>query len=303
MSILGMTAAYLWWQGRPRERYEPPQPGDLQISIDAGHVLLGVGIVGAVGVVIAAVASMLIARRAMRPLEEALERQTRFVEDASHELRTPLTVLHSRIQLLQRRVRADEQTELLVRDLADDADAVMAVLNDLLDAAAASDDLPAGGSTSVDLLLADVLALVEHDAAQRGVSIRLAGTSQLVANMPAAQLRRCVIDILQDALAHSPAGGVITLSTSRASQFAVIDIHDDGPAPEGKEAEHLFDRFRRRSLAPQPAPILRTPPRRNSHGLGLFLVRQVAERHGGSVTVAATDGPGTTIRLLVPSTP
>ena len=308
MGILGMTAAYLWWQSGPRERHEPPQPGDLQISIDAGHVLLGVAVVGTVAVVIAAVASVLIARRATRPLEEALERQRRFVEDASHELRTPLTVLHSRIQLLERRVRGDERTEPVVRDLAEDADALITILNDLLDASAAPNVLTADDVTHVDPLLAEARAVIEHDAAEQGVSVRLVGTlvgsGPLVVTIPADQLRRCVLGLLQHALEHSPAGGLVTLSAGRVGRFTAIDVHDDGAAVEGKEAEQLFERFERRRLAAPHAPVVGTRPRRTSHGLGLFLVREVVERYGGSAVVVPTAGDtGTTIRLLLPSTP
>lgn len=305
--ILGMTAAYLWWQGRPRERFEPPQPGDLQLSIDAGHVLLGVAAVGAVAVVIAAVASVLVARRAVRPLEEALERQRRFVDDASHELRTPLTVLHARIQLLERRVRGDERTEAVVRELAGDTDALIGILNDLLDASAVPDDLPAGDPTPVDPLLAEVLTLVEPEAAEHGVSVRLAapgplaGAGPLLVTMPAAPLRRCLVRLLQDALENSPAGGVVTVGVGRAGRYAAIDVHDEGAAVAGQDAERLFERFERRPGGTQAVPAVGTRPRRVTHGLGLFPVREAAERYGGSAVVAPSGGTGTTIRLLLPT--
>ena len=307
--ILGMTAAYLWWQGRPRERYEPPQPGDLQLSIDAGHVLLGVAAVGAVAVVIAAVASVLVARRAVRPLEEALDRQRRFVDDASHELRTPLTVLHARIQLLERRVRGDERTEGVVRELAADTDALITMLNDLLDASTVADDLSTGDPTPVDPLLAEVLTLVGPDAAEHGVSVRLAapgalvGSGPLVVTMPAAHLRRCLVRLLQDALENSPAGGVVTLGAGRAGRYAVIDVHDDGAAVAGKDAERLFERFERRAAGARAVPVVGARPRRTTHGLGLFPVREAVERYGGSAAVAPAGDGGTTIRLLLPTVP
>ncbi len=305
--ILGMTAAYLWWQGRPRERYEPPQPGDLQLSIDAGHVLLGVAAVGAVAVVIAAVASVLVARRAVRPLEEALERQRRFVDDASHELRTPLTVLHARIQLLERRVRGDERTEAVVRELADDTDTLITLLNDLLDASTVPDDLPAGDPTPVDPLLAEAITLVGPDAAEHGVAVRLVGPGPLVGagpllvTMPAASLRRCLVRLLQDAVENSPAEGVVTVGAGRAGRYAAIDVHDDGAAVAGKDAERLFERFERRAAGARAVPAVGTRPRRATHGLGLFQVREAVERHGGSAAVAPTGQGGTTIRLLLPA--
>ncbi|MBN9326210.1 MAG: hypothetical protein BGO38_04705 [Cellulomonas sp. 73-145] len=320
--VLTVTALYLWLQSTPSERVEPPKPGDLTLSIDAGHVLLGLALVGGAAVVIAGVATLFIARRAVRPLEDAFDRQRRFVADASHELRTPLTVLHARIQLLSRRVGPDHEAAPLVRELADDAQVLITIVNDLL---AASDDAqpgPTPGSAPDDD--ADVHAVVEAAvrAAQASSTAPLAvrvhsGATPLAVRVPSTVLHRCVLALLENAFAHSPARATVTVSVERAGRFVAVDVHDEGPTLSGPEADRLFDRFAHRPSSstdrpPAPADPDRTAaipaapdptPRRPTHGLGLFTIRETITRHGGTLAVTPTPGTGTTLRLLVPVGP
>ena len=301
--VLGVTALYLWLQSSPGEQLEPAKPGDLRLSIDAGHVLLGLALVGAAAVVIAGVATVAIARRAVRPLEDAFARQRRFVADASHELRTPLTVLHARIQLLQRRVGPDSPAAPIAVELADDAQALITILNDLIEVS----DEPAAPATDERADLAAVLQAaldtMQPSAAEREVTIRVVGSTPAVVRMRAPQLRRCVLALLDSALEHSPAGTTVTVAVAPAGRFVCLDVHDEGPAVTGAEAERIFDRFAHRPADPTAAPRApsTTRPHRTGSGLGLFLVRETVTRHGGSVAVVPGAGPGSTIRLLLPA--
>ena len=86
---------------------------------------------------------------------------------------------------------------------------------------------------------------------------------------------------------------------ARAGRFVSVDVHDDGPALTGADADRLFDRFAHRPQTTAPAP---GAPQRAAPALGLFLVRETAARHGGTVAVMPTTSPdsGTALRLLLP---
>ena len=299
--VLGVAAVYLWTQSNPAEQLEPAKPGDLRLSIDAGHVLLGLGLVGAVAVLIAGVSTVFIARRAVRPLEDAFARQRRFVADASHELRTPLTVLDARIQLLQRRVGPDSPATPVALELADDVQALITILNDLIDASAVAEaplsDEPADLRAALDA----AVTAAQPSAAEHGVTIRLEAPAQVAVRMPPTQLSRCALALLDNALEHSPAGAAITVTVHSTGRFASVDVHDDGPTITGADAERLFDRFAHRPADPTASSDPATHRQRTRHGLGLFLVREIVTRHGGTAAVVPTTGPGSTIRLLLPT--
>lgn len=303
--VLTVTALYLWLQSTPAERREPPKPGDLTLSIDAGHVLLGLALVGGAAVVIAGVATLFIARRAVRPLEDAFDRQRRFVADASHELRTPLTVLHARIQLLSRRVGPDSEAAPLVRELADDAQGLIRIVNDLLAASDEPGATPGPASddrTDVHAAVEDAVLAYRSAAGPAGLGVVVeAGAEPLAVRIPTTALRRCVGALLDNAVRHSPAGDTVRITVARAGRFVVVDVHDDGPALSAAEADRLFDRFAHRP--PTTTPPAPGAPQRAAPALGLFLVRETVGRYGGTAAVAPTAGPdaGTTIRLLLPA--
>ncbi len=113
------------------------------------RILGALGLAGGVGLVLATLLAALLARRAVRPMAQALELQRRFVADAGHELRTPLTLLNTRAQLLSERVHAsgspNSQDELVIRDadgIVADTRALTEVLEELLLAADTRTPLP-----------------------------------------------------------------------------------------------------------------------------------------------------------------
>ena len=113
------------------------------------RILGALGLAGGVGLVLATLLAAVLARRAVRPMSQALELQRRFVADAGHELRTPLTLLNTRAQLLSERVHAsgspNSQDELVIRDadgIVADTRALTEVLEELLLAADTRTPLP-----------------------------------------------------------------------------------------------------------------------------------------------------------------
>jgi signal transduction histidine kinase len=276
------------------------QAGWLQAALDLSgrHTerrrVLSVGLAASlVGVVAAGGMGLLLARRAIAPLGEAIERQGRFVADASHELRTPLTLLHTRAQMARRDLVAGDLDRARgeVAALERDAGRMGEVIEDLL----LSAELGGGGAerTMVDLggLTADAATAVEGYAQGIGVRIVPELEEVWVVGTPTA-LRRVVLSLLDNAVAHAVhPGGEVRVTVARDRADAVLEISDNGSGFDPEMAQHLFDRFAHGAAAGS----------RRRFGLGLALVREVVTAHGGHVAADSRTGQGATFRVRLPA--
>ncbi|MFL6125840.1 sensor histidine kinase [Actinophytocola sp.] len=261
---------------------------------DRQHLLVALAVAEAGGLLAAALTGLLVGRRAVAPLAEALARQRRFVTDASHELRTPIARAHTRVQLLARRAAAadlpDDHRDGLDK-LAGTIRALGEVVDDLLLSARLTDD-PVGGRT-VDLaaLVESAVATETDRASERQIRLtveRPAGP--LVVTGVETALRRVVDELLTNAVRHTPADGRIDVRVARARGGHVeLTVSDTGEGFDPVEADRLFDRFHRGQGAPE-----------RRFGLGLALLREVVTSHGGTVEAASHPGRGAQFTLRLP---
>jgi two-component system, OmpR family, sensor kinase len=270
---------------------------------ELARLLQAIGIAGAVGVLLSVAVSAWLARRAVQPIADALALQRRFVADASHELRTPLTLLSTRAQLLVRRLRrasADgsgpvgEGDATSRRALEADLDGLVAdtanltaILDELL---VAADTRVAADAGSVDVaaLGRDAAAAAEAYAAERGIQLSCNADQPAVVEVGnGAGLLRATTALLDNAISH--ARQTVQLVVRTDANTIVVEVSDDGPGIAPDVAPTMFERFSSRR-----APA--SPSERRHYGLGLALVAEVADRHGG--TVAATNRPDTAGAVL-----
>jgi len=305
---LALTIAWVLHQTVPTERLEQVAAARRgEVFVSATDVVAGLVLLGLAGVVFAGVVSVVIARRAVRPLGDALRLQRRFVADASHELRTPLAVLDARLQALERgisggAVSADEKVASDVAHLRDDSRALIDIVGDLLEAAG-GEDHPGDvlGAVGVDAVVAEVLSSLAVLADQRDVRLELVpGGEEARVAVPRTSLRRSVLALVDNALGHAPVGSVVvtTVRVEGRGEAAsvVITVADQGLGIIGIDPARVFDRFAR---AESPSGQTSAPVR-PSFGIGLALVREIAHRHGGEVRVVTTSGAGTTIEVTLP---
>ena len=256
-------------------------------------ILLGVG---AAGLVLSAFAGTLLARRAVRPLSDALTLQRSFVADASHELRTPLTLLSTRAQILRRSLVAHSADPAVLTDadgVVSDAARMTDVVDELL---VAADPWTASESAPVELisLCAELMDSARDYARsnQVGLILEPPADQAVTTTGNAVGLRRAVLAILDNAIAHTPPSGTVTVAVGRHGRQAVIDVTDTGSGIAPGEIDRVFDRFH---SGHQKAS-------RRSYGLGLALAREVVTRHGGRLTIENTSASGTTFRVWLPRT-
>ncbi|MFF1881288.1 sensor histidine kinase [Pseudarthrobacter sp. NPDC058196] len=274
--------------------------GKAYTYLDSKDLIEGMILAGLAGIVLAGVVGWISARSAIRPLGDALARQRRFVQDASHELRTPLAILDTRIQLAQRKAEPGSEPAQALAKIREDTATLTGIVNELLLAATGSPGRSPGAPADAVPEPVDVAAVarsaaesLQDLARQQGVQVDFSGAGAARASVDQGSLRRAVLALADNALAHTPAGGSITISTSVEGSRAVVLVADTGSGITGVDPDRIFDRFVR-------APGVNGSRGRRSFGIGLALVRDIATAAGGTVDVLRTGPAGTTMRLALP---
>jgi signal transduction histidine kinase len=255
-------------------------------------VLLPVGL-GAL--LLSAIGGLFMSRRAMRPVQDAFDRQRTFIADASHELKTPLTLIRANTEVLSRSLSDDEDREL-ADDLIAETDRMNALLSDLLTLAR----LDAGKLTvkREPFDLANIIAeTVERfttraSAEGKALEVRL-GDSKIPARGDAVRTEQILAALLDNALRFTPPGGLVTLEGRSRDGRAEASVTDTGP---GIPAEHLpliFDRFYRAEAA-------RTREGGGT-GLGLSIALSLASAQGGDLKAANAPNRGASFTLGLPA--
>jgi two-component system sensor histidine kinase MprB len=220
-------------------------------------------------------------------LAASRDRQRQLVADAGHELRTPLTSLRTNLDLLTQADRQGGLSDASRQELLDDVRFQIEELTTLIgDLTELAREQPA------QVLLEEVdLAEITERAVQR--ARRRASSLHFALHVEpwwvlgdAAALERAVLNLLDNAAKWSPPLGVVTVSLSQGS----LVVADQGRGIAEEDLAHVFDRFYRSADA-------RTLP---GSGLGLSIVRQVAERHGGTVRAGRAQDGGAAFRFTVP---
>ena len=210
--------------------------------------------------------------RVLRPVHESHRRQREFVADAAHELQSPLASYRTQLEVALREDRA-ERWRGTVRDLLAESDRMERLVRDLL--FLARDDQPRPAPTTLLDLDDVVLEEVARLRPGTGVEIDTSAVTAAPVRGNRGDLGRLVRNLLANAARHA-AGRMEAACGAGPDGTVVLTISDDGPGIAPAERERVFERFWRAEAARSDS---------GNTGLGLSIVRTVAERHGGAVRV------------------
>ncbi len=228
----------------------------------------------AIGIVLGALASLLMATRSIRPIGRAFQRQREFVADASHELRTPLTLIRTNVEAWLR--RSNGIGDLTTLALADARQLRL-------------DPRPMELNELVRGLIVQATPMAEA----RGVQLRpdLNGGVRVDADL--GRVRQLLLILIDNALMHTPSGGEVSVGVVRHNGRAHVRVTDTGEGIPSGDLPHIFERFYRADKA-------RTRESGGT-GLGLAIAKWIVDAHKGEIGVKSAEGKGTEVDVSLPA--
>jgi heavy metal sensor kinase len=227
-------------------------------------------------------------------LESALSQQRAFMADASHELRTPVSIARTAIEVtLGRSGRPESEYRDCLAVVAEQARRLSRIVEDMFTLARADvAGLPVDRAPLYfDELVADCVKQTRVLAAPKGVEVDWQGPSDLEARGDERLLRQMLINLLDNAIRHTPAGGRVGVELSHRGDGIELAVTDSGGGIPEVDRERIFERFVRLGGARGAG---------EGAGLGLPIARAIAEAHGGTLALSRSDASGSTFLARLP---
>ena len=227
----------------------------------------------------------------MTRVRDAIGQQRRFIADASHQLRTPLAVLRTQAESALREQEPAAMRQALAQ-LRDHSQATSRLASQLLSLARAEPAADLRGDAElVDLsaLARETCASLVPEAVGSGADLGFEDGGSAVIRAQPVLVRELLANLIDNALRYAPAG-TVTVGVSRHGAEAVLSVEDDGPGIPAEERSRVFERFYR---------VRGTPG--DGAGLGLAIVREIAQRYGGSVSLGDNAGKGLRVEVRFPA--
>jgi PAS domain S-box-containing protein len=231
-------------------------------------------------------------RNANANLEKLDRTKTEFLSIVSHEFRTALTGIQGFSELIRDGGLEADEVRAYGGYIFNDADRINRLIGDMLDL-----DRMESGRMSMRSGDVDINEVLSEAMARAGTASTVEFKSDFDPRLPIVvgdrdRLIQVVSNLVNNAIKYSPDGGTVTLSTRAEGGYALISVTDTGLGIPADEIGHVFERFRRvRSGAAQSIP---------GTGLGLTIVKQIVEMHGGKIWVESAVGHGSAFHFTVP---
>jgi len=230
----------------------------------------------------------------MSRLESAFEHVNRFSADVAHELRTPLTILRGELETTVQDQRLPPELLDIIGSALEETERMRTIVDQLL----MISRLDSGDTTiaTVELDLGDLVAVLADQmrvlADQKAITLACDHRQRVRVDGDPFRLKQIVVNLLDNAIRYTQHGGAISVMVAREVNWGVITVTDNGCGIAPEALPHVFERFYRADTA-------RTRYSGGA-GLGLSIVKAICSAHQGEVTIASTEGAGTTVLLRLP---
>jgi hypothetical protein len=268
------------------------------IETELNRLLAGLGVGGAIAVILISGTGWWLTRRSLQPMEQSMQQLQQFTADASHELRNPLTAIKTAIEVMQshpERIHPIDQPKLSA--IASATHQMTHLVEDLL--LLARTDANAGNSQAsrllipLDELLEDLLESLYPQAIAKGLSLQAVWAGEVLVPGDASQLRRLFANLLDNALHYTPGGGKVRIMVQPFDAQVVVTVEDTGIGIAPAHLSKVFDRFWQADQA--------RSWRDDGTGLGLAIAQAIAHAHDGQITVTSQVGVGSCFRVQLPT--
>jgi len=282
-----------------------------RVIADVNHKAVGVWVVGALQT---AIALLVIARMGVildtvdrirgrltaqnEELVRADQLKDEFIALVSHDLRTPLTSIIGYVELAldeDGSAPLDDERRRYIQVVARSSDRLLRLVDDLLLAARLQSGrfMLTVDDADLEAVASEALDEMHARADRRGISLFLACDGPTRIKCDRRRVLQLLDNLISNAVKFTPEGGRVELRVERTLTGAAIEIHDTGVGLDPGDEERIFDRFYRAASA-----VADQVP---GTGLGLFIARAIAERHGGTLVARRREGGGSIFRLDLPA--
>lgn len=278
------------WQ--PVNIFDFDQFREIRISTSRTNLQQRLVVFNLGALVLGSLASYALARRTLKPIEQAMDAQNRFTADASHELRTPLTAMQSEIEVALRNKNLDktEAKELLKSNLEE-----VAKLKNLSDSLLrlARRDEPHLKPIAVKATIDEAIKQVASLASVRNIKlVNQSAAFKVLGDQKS--LKDTLVTLLDNAIKYSQPKQTVIINGIRTDGHGLISVEDKGLGINASDLPHIFERFYR-------ADQSRSKNQVDGHGLGLSIAKQNIESIKGELNVASKLGEGSVFTIKLPA--
>ena len=232
--------------------------------------------------------------RMIARLDETFQHNRRFLADASHELRTPLTILRSELEAVVQRRGVEPALQETMSNLLEEVQRLARIVENLFALSRLEAGLASPAAARFDLArlastTAEQMCLLAED---KGVKITCETPQPVTVAGDPGRFKQVIVNLLDNAIKYTPAGGAITLAVREQNHEAVCEVSDNGIGIPADALPRVFERF------------FRVDPTRNREsggaGIGLAIVKAICTAHNGRVEVESIEGRGSCFRVWLP---
>lgn len=260
-----------------------------QIDQASFQMIMSLVYINVIVLVAGGVASYLLARKTLQPIQEVHEAQSKFTSDASHELRTPLAAIKAEIEVTLRdpKISPEEARELLESNL-EEVNKLIQLSEMLLNLSKLDYDNLEMKGIDLPALLRETMKSFKDDAKR----IKITGRKQAAVHGNKAAVRELITILIDNARQYSTPGTPIEIRIFQRYGLIGFEIKNSGPTIDPKARTHLFDRFYRGDTS-------RTNSSKNGFGLGLAIAKKIVDVHHGEIEVESKNDV-TTFSFFLP---
>jgi len=238
--------------------------------------------------------SYYLARRTLRPIEEAHAAQSRFTADASHELRTPIAAMQTEIEvsLMDPKLTVAQAKSQLQSNL-EELGNLTALSEGLLRLARLENNHLDKSGLKIKTVVGSAIKRVRPQADKKSISVSLSKAKDYIVMGDRLSLEEAIVIILENAIKYSPPKSHVSINIKKDVLGAKIAIKDSGTGIAEADLPHIFERFYRSDTA-------RSKNQSDGYGLGLSIAKKIIDLHCGKIIVTSKIGKGSTFTISLP---